>query len=130
MIVSPYRIGNVVLSEPSGGLSAAVLFVGALAIIRSYHYFGILHDGSAVYSSILEGGFTPSGAIESLPAERRQVASGSCVTAMFLLVGLLTLTTVVPETVLGIGSGAISSSDSSAVSGTHLSEIYKFDRHK
>ena len=96
----PSRIRDVVFSEPSGRLSASVMFAGALAMISIYLYFDILHDGSAVYSLIMAVGFALSGVAESLPTERRQLAGRLRVTAMLLLVGLLGLTIFAPETIL------------------------------
>jgi hypothetical protein len=70
-------------------------------MISIYLYFDILHDGSAVYSLIWAVGFVLSGVAESLPAEHRQLAGRLRVTAMLLLVGLLSLTIFAPEVILG-----------------------------
>ena len=95
------KIKDVVFSEPSGRGNASVMVAGALAMVGIYLYFGVLRDGSAVYSLIMAVGFALSGFAESLPTERRQLAGRLRVTAILLLVGLLSLTIFAPEIILG-----------------------------
>ena len=68
-----------------------------------YRYIDILYDGPATSSLILTGGFAPSETAESLLAERRQVAGGLCVTAILLLVDLLSRTILSSKMILGGG---------------------------
>lgn len=66
-----------------------------------YFYVNVLHDGSSISSLIMAVGFALSGFAESLPTERRQISGGLRVTAILLLVGLLSLTALAPEFILG-----------------------------
>jgi hypothetical protein len=97
----PSNIEDVVFSEPSGGLNAFAMVAGSLAMLSVYVYVKITHDYSATYSLIGAIGFALSGVAESLPTERRQMAGGLRLTAILVLLGLISLTAFAPEVILG-----------------------------
>lgn len=77
------------------------MVAGSLAMLSVYVYFEITHDYSATYSLIGAIGFALSGVAESLPTERRQMAGGLRLTAILVLLGLISLTVFAPEIILG-----------------------------
>ncbi len=97
----PSKTEGVVFSEPSGGLNVFAMFAGSLAMLSIYVYFDIIHDGSSVSSLIMSVGFALSGFAESLPTERQRMAGGLRLTAILLLLGLISLTIFAPEVILG-----------------------------
>jgi hypothetical protein len=97
----PSTISDVVFSEPSGRPITVVMFSGALAMASIYGYYGLVRDGASISPLLMAAGFALSGVAESLPAERRRMAGGLRVTAIFLLVGLLGLSIFAPDIVLG-----------------------------
>jgi hypothetical protein len=97
----PSKIRDIVFSEPSGRLHALVMFAGSLVMLSIYIYYDILRGVPDVSSLVMAVGFALSGLAESLPAERRRMAGGLRVAAILLLTGLLSLTIVAPDVVLG-----------------------------
>lgn len=95
------RIEDVVFREPAGGITAVVWLTGALAMASVYVYYGLLRDGSGVFSLGMAVGFAFSGVAESLPATRRRTAGGARVVALLVFGGLLGLTVFAPEVVFG-----------------------------
>ena len=97
----PSKIEDVVFSEPSGRLTAFVMFAGSLVMLSIYVYFDIIHDGSSINSLIMAVGFALSGFAESLPTGRQRMAGRLRLIAIILLFGLITLTIFAPEVILG-----------------------------
>jgi hypothetical protein len=97
----PSKIKDTVFSEPSGRSTAVVMFAGSLAMLSLFVYYDILRDGSSISSLIMAVGFALSGLAESLPTDRRRIAGGLRVTAILLLIGLLSLTIFAPQVILG-----------------------------
>lgn len=97
----PSKIKGTVFSEPSGRLNAFVMFGGALVMLSIFVYYDILRDGSSISSLIMAVGFALSGLAESLPTDRRRIAGGLRVTAILLLLGLISLTIFAPQVILG-----------------------------
>jgi hypothetical protein len=97
----PSKIRDVVFSEPSGRLHAFVMFAGSLVMLSIYIYYDILRGVPDLNSLVMAVGFALSGLAESLPTERRRMAGGLRVAAILLLTGLLGLTIVAPDVVLG-----------------------------
>ncbi len=73
------------------------MFAGALVMMSIFIYYDLLRDGSAISSLIMAIGFALSGLAESLPTDQRRIAGGLRVSAILLLLGLLSLTIVAPE---------------------------------
>ena len=94
-------IKRFVFSEPSGRLSAAMLFSGSLVFLSIYVYYDVLRGVTSGESLVIAFGFVLSGLAESLPAERRRAAGGLRITASLLLVGLIGLAVFAPEVVIG-----------------------------
>lgn len=97
----PSKIKDVVFSEPSGRPHAFVMFVGSLVMLSIYVYYDILRDGSSISSLIMAVGFALSGFAESLPTDQRQITGGLRITAILLLIGLISLIIFAPGVILG-----------------------------
>jgi hypothetical protein len=97
----PSKIRAIVFSEPSGRLHAFVMFAGSLVMLSIYIYYDILRSVPDVSSLVMAVGFALSGLAESLPTKRRRMAGRLRVAAILLLTGLLGLTIVAPDVVLG-----------------------------
>ncbi|SEH54144.1 MULTISPECIES: hypothetical protein [Halobacteriales] len=93
----PSTVSDVVFSEPSGRLNAAVMFSGALAFAGLYVYSRMTGTGSVFsWHLIMLVGFVLSGIAESLPADRQRAAGVFRIAAILLL-----LTILVPGFILG-----------------------------
>jgi hypothetical protein len=98
----PSTVSDVVFSEPSGRLNAAVMFSGALVFAGLYVYARMTGTGSVFsWHLIMLVGFVLSGIAESLPADRQRAAGVFRLTAISLLIGLLVTTILTPEFILG-----------------------------
>ena len=95
------RLSAFVFSEPSGRRIALLQLVGSLVFVSIYVYYGVLGGNTALSSLAIGVGFAVSALAESLPADRRRAAGGLRLTASLILVGLLALTAVTPEFVVG-----------------------------
>lgn len=97
----PSKIKDIVFSEPGGRSTAVVMFAGSLVMLSIFVYYDVLRDGSSISSLIMAVGFALSGVAESLPTDRRRIAGGLRVTAILLLLGLISLTIFSPQVILG-----------------------------
>lgn len=86
-----------VLSEPSGWLTTAVIFSGALFFVGLYVYFGVFGDSSTIYELFLAGAFALSGTAESLPEERRRTAGVLRVSAILIPLIMIAPLVIAPE---------------------------------
>ena len=93
----PSKIKEIVLSEPSGWPTTAVMFSGALIFLGMYVYFGVFGDSPTVYELFLAGAFALSGTAESLPKARRRTAGVLRVTAILILLIMITILAIAPE---------------------------------
>jgi hypothetical protein len=98
----PSSVTAFLFSEPSGRANALVQFAGALVFTGLYAYF-TLGDGSTSSSwlLLLALGSVLSGIAESLPADRRRTAGVLRLSAMFVVLALLTTTVFAPRVVTG-----------------------------
>ncbi|WP_435358311.1 hypothetical protein [Haloarchaeobius sp. DFWS5] len=95
------KIKDVVYSEPAGRLTAFGMLAGSLVLASTYIYYDLLHDVSSIHLLVMAVGFALSGFAEAISTERRQVAGGLRVTAILLLLGLLSLTIFAPDVIFG-----------------------------
>ena len=77
------------------------MFSASLVFLSIYVYYDILRGSSSAYALVIAGAFALSGIAESLPEERRQAAGGVRMTVILLLLGLIALTMVIPELIIG-----------------------------
>lgn len=91
---------QVLFREPDGRRKGLLFSLFSVVSILGWVYFGILLDGPHIML-FLGIGFAFSGVAESLPRNRRRVAAVLRILGLGILVVLIVLLTVVPESILG-----------------------------
>ena len=91
------KINEIVLSEPSGWPTTAVMFSGALIYVGLYIYFGVFGDSSTIDELFLAAAFALSGIAESLPKKRRRTAGVLRVSAILIPLIMIAILAIAPE---------------------------------
>ncbi|WP_144904181.1 hypothetical protein [Halobellus captivus] len=96
----PSRLRDALFSEPSGRPAAAVMFAGSLAFAALYAYNWIVGESAFLGGLFMLVGSALSGVAESLPKDQRRVAGVLRITAILVLLSLLAVIVVAPESVV------------------------------